>query len=84
MAFFVIAAALAGMLIYLGIRISHRICGPVYHIRMVLKELREGKPLRAITLREKDELKELADDLNTTLEMLNPSARSANIPDQSP
>ncbi len=61
------------VLIYLGIRVSHQICGRVHHIRQVLEQIRRGGESRSIQLRESDELQDLAKEINATLDHLRDS-----------
>ncbi len=68
LAFVVIALVLAACLARLGVRISHKICGPVYRIAADLKSFREGAPIRPIKLRKGDDLGDLAGALNETIE----------------
>lgn len=50
-----------------GVFYSHRLAGPIYHIRKTLREAREGKTPGPIVLRKNDEFKELAEDINLML-----------------
>ena len=50
-----------------GVFYSHRLAGPIYRIRRTLGEAYEGKSVKPIVLRQNDEFKELADDLNRLL-----------------
>ena len=54
----------------LGIYFSHRIAGPIFQIRRVLLEHQTGQSQLRIHLRPHDELGELAEDINRTLELL--------------
>ncbi|MEN6627570.1 MAG: hypothetical protein ABFD69_15205 [Candidatus Sumerlaeia bacterium] len=67
-AFVVIAMLVAAGVAWLGVRISHKICGPAFRIAADLKSFREGQPTRPIRLREGDDLGELAEALNQTIE----------------
>jgi methyl-accepting chemotaxis protein len=51
----------------LSIFITHKIAGPVYHFRKVLAEVSGGNLDISIKLREKDDLKELAEHLNMVI-----------------
>lgn len=51
----------------LSIFITHKIAGPVYRIRKVLAEVYGGNLDIMIKLREKDDLKDLAEDLNMVI-----------------
>jgi methyl-accepting chemotaxis protein len=61
---------LAGALVWLGVRISNRTCGPVYNMLAKLAAIRRGEEPGPIKLREKDELKELAESINQTVDYL--------------
>jgi signal transduction histidine kinase len=55
---------LSPLVILVGLILSHRIAGPIYRIREQLKKIRRGDYEADIRLREKDELKDLADEVN--------------------
>lgn len=69
--FEVLIAILGVALVYIGVRVSHKLSGPVYHMRRVLREIREGKPPAPIRLRDGDEFMDLAKDINDTIDFLN-------------
>ncbi|MFA6003700.1 MAG: hypothetical protein WC881_06500 [Elusimicrobiota bacterium] len=50
-----------------GVFYSHRLAGPIYHIRKTLREALDGKAPGPIVLRKNDEFKELAEDINLLL-----------------
>lgn len=54
----------------IGIVISHRIAGPLFHIEHVLKAIGDGALSSRVTLRRKDELKNLAMSVNEMAESL--------------
>lgn len=60
-----------GLLILLlgaiSIFFTHKIAGPVYRFKRVLQEVASGNLGVSITLRKRDELKDLADDLNAVI-----------------
>ena len=64
-----LAAAVIGCLIAVaaGVFYSHRIAGPLLRIRRTLGDFLNGQSVEPIILRENDELKELADDINRVL-----------------
>ncbi len=66
----VMILALAAALVRLGVRVSNRTCGPVYNILNKLAAIRRGENPGPIRLREKDELKELAESINQTVDYL--------------
>jgi len=49
---------------FVALELSHRIAGPLYRLEKELNERIDGKKSGPIQLREKDELKELADKIN--------------------
>ncbi|MDP8258798.1 MAG: hypothetical protein P9L90_05205 [Candidatus Aadella gelida] len=50
--------------VFIGIRLSHRIAGPVYRLRMYMDTLLRKDYSKGIKLRKKDELKELASKMD--------------------
>ena len=69
--FIALAAVMAAILVYLGIRASHRICGASFHIEKTLEAIVRGESPGPIRLRNGDELQDLADKLNEALTALN-------------
>lgn len=57
-----------GISVLAGVFYSHRLAGPVFRMRRTLHEAIEGKSVKPILLRQNDEFKELADDLNRLLD----------------
>jgi nitrogen fixation/metabolism regulation signal transduction histidine kinase len=55
---------------WLGVRISHRLCGPIYRMRQDLAAIRDGKDARPIKLRDGDAYQDLADEINMTVAYL--------------
>ncbi|HAT73354.1 MAG TPA: hypothetical protein DCS63_11125 [Elusimicrobia bacterium] len=51
-----------------GLVYSHRIAGPIYRFKATIDAVLEGKNPGAITLRQHDEMKDLAESLNKLLE----------------
>jgi len=49
---------------FMALELSHRIAGPLYRLEKEINERIEGKKSGPIQLREKDELKALADKIN--------------------
>ncbi len=68
--FLTVLALLAGGLVYLGVRISHRICGPIYRFQKAFDQLNDGQTPLPIHLRHKDELQGLAEAFNQNLAAL--------------
>ncbi len=59
--------AIIGLIVFsafLSIYLTHRLAGPLYRIEKSAKEMAEGNLALRIRLREKDELKDLAETLN--------------------
>ncbi len=63
-----VAMGMVAMLVF--IFFSHRVAGPVYHIQKSLWEMTNGNLTYRIRLRKKDELTEVADDVNRTAQFL--------------
>ena len=55
---------------HLGIRASHKLCGPVYRIRAELEAIERGEIPKPIVLREDDELQDLAVAFNKLIGMV--------------
>lgn len=55
------------IIFYMAIKITHRICGPIYVMSRNLKEISEGKDVKFRPLRHKDELKDFYDQLRDTI-----------------
>ncbi len=68
--FGVMATAFGAGLVYMGIRVSHKICGPALRIQLDLEAIRNGRKDTPITLRDGDELVELVQSINSTVEFL--------------
>jgi hypothetical protein len=64
-----LCAAIA-VLLWQGLKTSHRVYGPIYRIVRTLTLVREGDWSKRIKLRDGDHLTELADHLNTFLDWL--------------
>lgn len=69
-AFTIVAFFASASLAYLSIRISHTICGPAYRLQVALKQLKNGEKPEKIVLRKGDELRELVDLFNETVEAI--------------
>ena len=59
------------LVITLFLIVSHRIAGPVYRFEQSIKRVRDGDLSVQISLRDKDELKELAEYFNTMVTEMN-------------
>lgn len=67
-AFLIMIALVTAALIWQGVRISHRISGPVFRMSADLKAIRSGGETSPIRLRNHDELQGLAREINLTLD----------------
>ena len=63
-------SVLAVLIFIFAIFISHRIAGPIYRIKSIIRNIGEGKLDTRIYLRKTDELHDLADELNKMQEDL--------------
>ncbi len=78
--------------VILTLFISHRIAGPIFRIRRTLEELGEGNVPRKITLRQRDEFKELSEAVNSVIDKTEEISRVnreaveniKNMPDKAP
>ena len=68
-----ISGALVGLalIVIVSLLISHRMAGPIYRLKMELKNIRNGDAKGPIKFREGDYLVSLEDDLNHCLEKNN-------------
>lgn len=83
--FYYIVAVSAAMILLLnlvniavGIRLSHRISGPIYRFTQVAKSVAAGDLSHVIKLRDKDELQDLRGQLNEMLDGLRGLVREQN------
>ncbi|MBU4375943.1 MAG: methyl-accepting chemotaxis protein [Candidatus Omnitrophica bacterium] len=63
-------SVLAVLIFIFAIFISHRIAGPIYRVKSIIRDIGEGKLDKRIHLRKNDELHDLADELNKMQENL--------------
>lgn len=63
-------SVLAVLIFVLAIFVSHRIAGPIYRIKSIIRDIGEGKLDRRVYLRKNDELHDLADEINKMQENL--------------
>lgn len=68
---------LAVLIFIFAIFVSHRIAGPIYRIKSVIRTIGEGKLDTRIYLRKTDELHDLADELNKMQENLKSRIKEA-------
>ena len=59
------------LLIFLGIRFSHHIAGPIYKLELTMKKLAEGERVNPISFRKSDLTDTLADEFNAIAQKLN-------------
>jgi hypothetical protein len=65
-----IQLGLLGFLFVVCIRVSHRIAGPMYKLRLFLEHIRDGGEIYPLSFRDGDQFHEVASDLNETIEYL--------------
>lgn len=70
-----LAVVLVVILAFLGIRISHRIAGPMYRFHQTFEEVKGGNVNARIYLRENDEMKPLAQAFNAMLDVISEQIR---------
>lgn len=61
---------LCAVIVRLCDRISHRVAGPAYRLVSTLEAVQRGEHVAPITLRKGDQLQDLAETLNATLQKL--------------
>lgn len=64
-------AAFLPVFVYDYLKLSHRIFGPVFRIRDMLKNAEDDQPLEPLQVREDDTHAELVEDLNSLVQMVN-------------
>ncbi len=64
---------------YVSIFFSHKIAGPIYRIKMALREMAAGNYSNRITLRKGDELVDVAEHINALSEIINTSKTALNL-----
>lgn len=62
--FLVTSAAVSGLLVIFGMAYSHRIAGPLHHLRRYLKDRSEGRAQGPLVFRSSDYFQEVAESLN--------------------
>ena len=72
---FLIILFISGFNFWFGMRLSHRIVGPMIQIQRVLERAIKGKYESRINLRTNDYLVEIADDINLLLEKLDQESK---------
>lgn len=56
--------------IFIGLFYSHRMAGPLYSIKRSLRQLRAGKRITAVRVREHDEFQDLATEITKTIQWM--------------
>lgn len=64
------ALSLAAALVYMGLRLSHKIYGPLYRFKTILEAVAEGGEPEMVKLRDGDELQDIAVALNRSFNVL--------------
>ena len=64
-------AAFLPVFVYDYLKLSHRIFGPVFRIRAMLKQLETEEQIEPLKVRENDSHAELVEDLNALVKMVN-------------
>lgn len=72
---FIIQVSLAILLIsllisFMAIRFSHKVAGPIYRIRLTIREVKKGNVAARAFIRENDKLQDFADEFNEMLDSL--------------
>jgi methyl-accepting chemotaxis protein len=55
---------------FIGLVISHRVAGPLYHFKRVFKALNAGNLTERVRLRPKDDFRDVADECNAMLDRI--------------
>lgn len=66
--------AFIGVVGALGIFLSHRTAGPLYHFKRVFDEIQRGRTQQRVRLRPGDEFHEVAESFNQMMDSLKPRA----------
>lgn len=72
---FLLGIVISGISLFL----SHRVAGPLYRLEKSVEEIMKGNLAFKITLRQKDETKELADLMNTMIGSLSSRIKDASL-----
>lgn len=67
-----------GFLVWLAIRFTHRVAGPIYRIELELDQMIEGDLRGRINLRPHDDIKEMASRVNTFKDLLEKRLKRVN------
>jgi sensor histidine kinase YesM len=66
----VASVMLGGLFVYDGIKLTHRIVGPLYRFRQTMKAITAGDEIEMIRLRKGDYLQEMKEDFNDMIKAL--------------
>jgi hypothetical protein len=77
---FLCLAVLVPVVAWDTVRFSHRLVGPLFRVRQLMRSIADGEPVRPLKLREGDFLGDLSDDFNRMLETLQRQGVSALRP----
>ena len=75
---FIIVLVISGFNFWFGMRLSHRIVGPMIQIQRILERVLQGKYESRIQLRNTDYLHELAEDINKLIDDLENKQSKSN------
>ncbi|MAE77676.1 MAG: hypothetical protein CMJ85_12510 [Planctomycetes bacterium] len=70
MALFVFIIAAGGVVVLQAVRYSHKIAGPMYRLVKSIESVREGDLSFRVTLRDGDELTDIADEFNLLMDWI--------------
>lgn len=62
--FILLSFVLTGAVAYYGVRVTHRVSGPIYRLEQGIEAIRQGEKTEKIVLRKGDELQGLVDSFN--------------------
>jgi methyl-accepting chemotaxis protein len=71
---FVILLCLLPVVVLDSVRLSNRVAGPIFRLQRAVQQLARGEQTEPVKFREKDFWHDLADDFNTVLARVQPSA----------
>jgi hypothetical protein len=66
----IVAVLLCGVFIYDAVHLTHRVVGPLYRFRQVIRAVTAGEEVALIQLRKRDYLGEMRDEFNEMLKAL--------------
>lgn len=80
----VLAIILVVILFWLGLRISHKIAGPMYRFETTFREVQNGNLNARVYLRDGDEMKPLANAFNAMLDVVSEKVRQNHTGEYKP